>query len=720
MYTPVLLDFAGTAVTTTPMPFEFISSPATPNTPTSSPNAPTSLPLVVDIQMMTTTALRVRFSSLILTVYDPSQTAFGLASFESVSTSTPTTPIASWIQAPVPFSVPIPPSMHCHVEGTWCIVLWQGLPKLLGTFPEGSLLSGVLSPSSVTYPSLTSLHTSVPSDLLNTLSVGGTHACGITTDNNLLCWGNDSYGQVSSSPSSSPHALFPPSSFSRTTFTHISSGSWHTLVCMDNEYVFAFGSNFRGQLGSDTPATGAPSPVTFPTTSSTVSQLAAIGHSSMVVFENGDVYVWGSNAAPVNPNIEKHLYRPSYESTTGFLGIGSSPLYAYWANPKKVSSSLVPSGGSISKIIPPYLSPSGDSVMNILIATQDPGAPASGSPNSSPTPSAPLPLVNPNDPYSTPVSVGDEVVVTWGAYTFPGIENFVETRNVPRPIISAMPRASPGTYIRIQSSSESLFVFNSTDHYWTWGQVDGRMTKYDFSGSLAAYSSTPFLATASEGVAARPLVAFSDDTCASWRSEFSQLTFVSTSRVSVNPQSATISSWSGSATHYAGIINDSSILTCTGDGERVPIGSPMPYYLGHDGTTSCNFVNVAGTVHAVVAGNNVTIMTMCSGTTTVTCELFTWGATSLGQGELAAPIFLPTPIDASSIPIYPVSDPSNFKSIAAGIDYVLVLVCPENDSDFVFGWGIFFTILLARSHLQVWSYKVVQTLNTEAQLTNYR
>ena len=61
------------------------------------------------------------------------------------------------------------------------------------------------------------------------ISSGADHVCAIATDGSIMCWGDDSYGQVSERPTSG-------------SFTEISSGDNHTCALRDDGAVICWGS----------------------------------------------------------------------------------------------------------------------------------------------------------------------------------------------------------------------------------------------------------------------------------------------------------------------------------------------------------------------------------------------------------------------------------------------------------------------------------------------
>ncbi len=119
---------------------------------------------------------------------------------------------------------------------------------------------------------------SVPSSVFQKISVGGFHTCGIKQDNTIECWGagKDSIGI-------SPHygQATPPQN---TLFTDVTAGYLHTCgIVKDSNTVLCWGDDTHGQV---TPS--------VQTTFTSVS--AGKYHTCGIRADNANVECWGSNA----------------------------------------------------------------------------------------------------------------------------------------------------------------------------------------------------------------------------------------------------------------------------------------------------------------------------------------------------------------------------------------------------------------------------------------
>ncbi len=136
-----------------------------------------------------------------------------------------------------------------------------------------------------------------PGIQFRSVSVGGAHALGLTTDGGVEAWGGNSEGQLgdgTTTESDAPVAVDPPAGL---TFSAIAAGSSHSLALTTSGQVYAWGSNLLGQLGNGTTTdSDVPVPVDAPD-GVTFAAIAAGGDHSLALSSTGVVYAWGANYA---------------------------------------------------------------------------------------------------------------------------------------------------------------------------------------------------------------------------------------------------------------------------------------------------------------------------------------------------------------------------------------------------------------------------------------
>jgi alpha-tubulin suppressor-like RCC1 family protein len=145
------------------------------------------------------------------------------------------------------------------------------IPMLLAGALQGALTSPGLasvddaSGSDPANPSL-----SLDADILvDTISTGLYHTCGVKTDGTLACWGYDGYGQVSG-PNQSPD-----------TFTQVSGGGYHTCGLKSDDTLACWGHDQYGQVSGPNQS------------SDTFIQVSGGGYHTCGVKTDGSLACWG-------------------------------------------------------------------------------------------------------------------------------------------------------------------------------------------------------------------------------------------------------------------------------------------------------------------------------------------------------------------------------------------------------------------------------------------
>jgi alpha-tubulin suppressor-like RCC1 family protein/pimeloyl-ACP methyl ester carboxylesterase len=118
---------------------------------------------------------------------------------------------------------------------------------------------------------------------------GGQHACAVVQGGKVMCWGDNSYGQLgngTTDPQGSPVFVT-----GITTATQVTAGETHSCARLTNGTIKCWGRNNEGQLGNGT-TTDSSSPVT--TSSLTTATAVGAGQAhSCAMLSTGKVKCWG-------------------------------------------------------------------------------------------------------------------------------------------------------------------------------------------------------------------------------------------------------------------------------------------------------------------------------------------------------------------------------------------------------------------------------------------
>ncbi|TXI75826.1 MAG: RCC1 repeat-containing protein [Dokdonella sp.] len=130
---------------------------------------------------------------------------------------------------------------------------------------------------------------------IQTISVGGFHACALTIGGGVKCWGGNGSGQLGDN--STTGSLTPVDVTGLASSVQaISAGSSHTCALTSIGGVKCWGSNFIGQLG-DNSTTDSLTPVDVIGLTSGVQAISAGGNVTCALTDFGGVRCWGSNGA---------------------------------------------------------------------------------------------------------------------------------------------------------------------------------------------------------------------------------------------------------------------------------------------------------------------------------------------------------------------------------------------------------------------------------------
>ena len=90
------------------------------------------------------------------------------------------------------------------------------------------------------------------------VSAGGSHTCGLSTEGRTCCWGSNTFAQLGGGPSTLLESHFYPAVVAvDVAFMAVSAGGLHTCALDASGTAYCWGDNEYGQLGDGTATSSA-------------------------------------------------------------------------------------------------------------------------------------------------------------------------------------------------------------------------------------------------------------------------------------------------------------------------------------------------------------------------------------------------------------------------------------------------------------------------------
>lgn len=120
----------------------------------------------------------------------------------------------------------------------------------------------------------------------------GAHTCSVKEDSTVLCWGDDSNGQLGDGKTANSPVLVKVAGFDGA--ISVAAGTTHTCALRFNGTVFCWGNNSNGQLGNGSTRSSF-TPVQVSNLTGAVSIAAGYAHTCAVLMD-GTARCWGSDS----------------------------------------------------------------------------------------------------------------------------------------------------------------------------------------------------------------------------------------------------------------------------------------------------------------------------------------------------------------------------------------------------------------------------------------
>ncbi|UTX51066.1 hypothetical protein KI440_02565 [Candidatus Saccharibacteria bacterium TM7i] len=187
------------------------------------------------------------------------------------------------------------------MNGSVCVLTSQEKAYCWGANLEGRFGRGDTT-ASRTPVSVNSLYDKTRWPYLKNVSAGSTHACALTSDNRVYCWGNNGNGQLGDGTTiqkSSPVAVSQGEIPAGVTIRQLVTGVNYTCVLASDNKIYCWGYSNYGQLGDGTTIQKS-SPVAVSQgeipAGVTIRQLVAGSSHTCALTSDNKVYCWGYNA----------------------------------------------------------------------------------------------------------------------------------------------------------------------------------------------------------------------------------------------------------------------------------------------------------------------------------------------------------------------------------------------------------------------------------------
>ena len=166
------------------------------------------------------------------------------------------------------------------------------------------------------------------------VSLGWSFVMAMDADGNVYTWGYDNYGQLGNGTATGEHstiyaadpARVPDPEDTSKTFktTQVSAGANHAMAISQDGTLWAWGYNYRGQLGDGT-TTSRPSPTQIgKPTKAKVTQISAGAYHSLAVDQSGTAWAWGWNINSQLGTNNSGFYQPTPTLVSPPAGQGSA------------------------------------------------------------------------------------------------------------------------------------------------------------------------------------------------------------------------------------------------------------------------------------------------------------------------------------------------------------------------------------------------------------
>lgn len=178
-------------------------------------------------------------------------------------------------------------------------VFWSSSDSTVVSVDQRGVITGIAGSQNVTVSAAVDGATAtvtVPLNTISTIELGEFHGCFLNSSGQAFCWGRNLNGELGNGSATPDTSLVPVHIVSSERFTKLSAGGSHTCGVSVQQLVLCWGLNASGEIG-DGSTTNRPFPETIGAGLRFTEIAAGNSHTCGITIDNL-IYCWGMGSSP--------------------------------------------------------------------------------------------------------------------------------------------------------------------------------------------------------------------------------------------------------------------------------------------------------------------------------------------------------------------------------------------------------------------------------------